>query len=357
MQIQLKPALRRVWRAPGIVQIGLSDRRGTLLEGLTPEDARVLDELRDGLDPSETEGRARQLVDMLVDAGVVTLRSEAPPADGEGSGRWGPDAAVWSLVHPGGGDGWDVLAGRRASHVVVHGAGRLGTTLAATLAAAGVGFVTVADERHTMATDLAPAGANDRDLGRPRAEVAVDVVRRSGGRTGPPETRPGGWPDAVVLVDHGAANAARADPFLSADVPHLSVVVREDDVVVGPLVRPGRGPCLRCLDRHRADRDPAWPSVLAQVLAPAPGTPEPEETGSVTVAAGLAALQVLNQLDGVHTPPSAGATLEVELPGGLTARRVWPAHPGCGCHWPLSPERANDERPPQHDGQPAGARE
>ena len=353
MHIQLKPALRRLWRDSSSVQIGLSMHRGTVLEGLTKDDARLLEELREGVDPEETHGRGRELIEMLLEAGVAAPRGEGPSVmarDGEGAGRWAPDAAVWSVVHGGNGNGWDVLAGRRAAHVAIRGAGRLGTTLAATLAGCGVGHVSVADDRHVMAADLAPAGAQARDLGRPRAEVAAEVVGRSGGRAGPPPPGPGmsSRPDVVVLVDHGAADAVRADALLSADVPHLSIVVRDDDVVVGPFVRPGHGPCLRCLDRHRGDRDPLWPSMLAQVLGPAPGTLEAEETAVATLAAGLAALQVLAHLDGVSAPAAQGATLEVELPDGLVSRRSWPAHPRCGCHWPPSPERTSDDGPPQH---------
>jgi hypothetical protein len=94
-------------------------------------------------------------------------------------------------------------------------------------------------------------------------------------------------------------------------------------------VVPGDGPCLRCLDLHRADRDPAWPRVLAQLLArPAPVA---GETASSLLAASLAALQVLAHLDGGARPAAVGATLEIELPGGLVSRRPWPVHPACGC--------------------------
>jgi bacteriocin biosynthesis cyclodehydratase domain-containing protein len=141
----------------------------------------------------------------------------------------------------------------------------------------------------------------------------------------------------VVLIEHGAADATTAGRLVSADQAHLSVVIREDDILVGPLVRPGSGPCLRCLDLHRGDRDPAWPSVLAQLLSPASGTLQPEETAASMLAAGLVALQVLAHLDGVAEPATAGATLEIELPDGLIARRSWPAHPSCGCHWPPQP--------------------
>ncbi|HEX2807495.1 MAG TPA: TOMM precursor leader peptide-binding protein, partial [Kineosporiaceae bacterium] len=146
--------------------------------------------------------------------------------------------------------------------------------------------------------------------------------------------------DLVVLIDRGAADAAAADPVLAQDVPHLSVVVRESSILVGPLVVPGHGPCLRCLDLHRSERDPQWPLVLAQLVSSAAARSAPRaETASAHVAAGLAALQVLGQLDGRHTPSALGATLEIELPDGLISRRPWPAHPACGCHWPPAATR------------------
>ena len=353
MQLQIKSGLRRVWRETGTLQIGLSQRRGTVIAGLTAADVPLIDQLRDGVDASLFEAdddgmdaaRRRELVGLLTEAGVLVGTGVGRPLR-EGLGmaaeRLVPDAAIWSLVHPDVGDGWGLLAARASRRVLISGAGRLGSTVATTLAAAGVGELLVGDQRRVTAGDLAPAGASRPDLGRPREEAALDAVRRFGSRAersgtivgraehGPPPPRP----DLVVLIEHGAADATAAGRLVSTDQPHLSVVIREDDILVGPLVRPGSGPCLRCLDLHRGDRDPAWPSVLGQLLSPTAGTPQPEETAASTLAAGLVSLQVLGHLDGVAEPATAGATLEIELPDGLIARRSWPPHPGCGCHWP-----------------------
>jgi bacteriocin biosynthesis cyclodehydratase domain-containing protein len=133
-----------------------------------------------------------------------------------------------------------------------------------------------------------------------------------------------------VLVHGAAADSVEAEALVTAGVPHLAVVVRERGLLVGPLVLPGRAPCLRCLDLHRTDRDPAWPTVLAQLTAPQ-RPPVPEEAASALLAASLAALQVLGHLDGRVRPAALGATLEVELPDGLISRRPWSAHPGCAC--------------------------
>ena len=417
MQLQIKPGLRRVWREAGALQIGLSRRRGTVVSGLTAADVPLLEQLRDGVDAAVfeqvdeglTASRRRELTSLLSSAGVLVGTGVDRPSReslGVAGERLAPDAAVWSVVHPDVGDGWRLLADRSTRRVVISGAGRLGSTLATTLAAAGVGEITISDQRRVTSADLAPGGANPPDLGRLREDAVKDAVRRFGGRAtttgvnglnglvGPTgSTRPAGQskptkptspakptsateptapvrphglsaakapretgkaasgppdrpvrPDLIVLIEHGAADANAAGSLVSSDQPHLSVVIREDDVVVGPLVRPGRGPCLRCLDLHRGDRDPAWPSVLAQVLRPAPGTPYPEETAASTLAAGLVALQVLAHLDGATEPASAGATLEIELPDGLIARRSWPAHPRCGCHWPPDPVESDPER-------------
>jgi bacteriocin biosynthesis cyclodehydratase domain-containing protein len=145
----------------------------------------------------------------------------------------------------------------------------------------------------------------------------------------------------VVLVEPLVADSVAAGPLLSTDTPHLSVLTREGGVVVGPLVVPGQGPCLRCLDLHRRDRDPQWPSLVVQLLAGRPGNggldglpgaarSDPIDTATTTLAAGLAALQVLSQLDG-ERPAAVGCTLEIEPPDGLVARRPWPVHPHCGC--------------------------
>jgi ThiF family len=352
VQLQIKSGFRRVWRSGSVLQIGLSQRRGTVLGGLTPDDVRLLERLREGVDaleidsadPAANTGRGRELVGLLMDAAVLVRNGVEPSMRerlGASADRLAPDAAIWSVVHPQIGDGWGLMAARAARRVVISGAGRLGSSLAATLAAAGVGQVSVGDQRRVTAADLAPGGAGSPDLGRPREDAALDTVRRLGGQAGRIGPAPGRWaeakPDLVVMVEHGAADAAVAGQLVSADIAHLSVVIREDDVVVGPLVRPGSGPCLRCLDLHRGDRDPAWPSILAQLRGPSSAAAQAEETALSGLAAGLAGLQVLAHLDGVAEPATAGATLEIELPDGLIARRSWPAHPRCGCHWPPRP--------------------
>jgi hypothetical protein len=121
------------------------------------------------------------------------------------------------------------------------------------------------------------------------------------------------------------------DPWLAVDVPHLPVLEREGAVLVGPLVRAGRGCCLRCQDLFRTDRDPEWPRVAAQLADAPPGPLDPVTADHAAVlAAGLVLAALDDRLD-EHAAAAPGLALEL-LPGcGVPATRSWPAHPRCGC--------------------------
>jgi bacteriocin biosynthesis cyclodehydratase domain-containing protein len=105
---------------------------------------------------------------------------------------------------------------------------------------------------------------------------------------------------------------------------------------IGPLVLPGRTACLRCVDAHRRDRDPAWPAVAAQLAAPPPGGSPGPDGALAAAAAAHAALAALDHLDATalgELAELAGAALVLRLPGGLPRRLAWPPHGACGCHW------------------------
>ena len=117
-------------------------------------------------------------------------------------------------------------------------------------------------------------------------------------------------------------------------VPHLAVSASEAIGVVGPLVLPGRSACLRCLDLTRAERDPAWPLILAQLSAQAGADPPGCDTVLATMVAAQAVAQTLAFIDQDGQAPAViNGTLELVLPGWQWRRRTWPPHPQCGCRY------------------------
>ncbi|GAB7190362.1 TOMM precursor leader peptide-binding protein [Kineococcus sp. NUM-3379] len=353
-QHSLRPGLVVSWRPDGSVQLGTSPRSSLRLAGLGPAETAALGELVQrhdvpcalpGTPPPRPRSRAAGgLLSVLRDGGVLSpaldraaaARPGGPaPADllpGEAA-RWAPDAEVWAAAHPAGPDPVLRFTSRRGRRVAVVGGGRTGAGIATTLAACGVGDVLVVDRAPAGPGDVAPVALAEQDTGATRGAAAGQAVRRARPAPVADGTGPGAdgaGADLVVLVHSGAADSSAADALLADGTPHLSVVVRDTDVLVGPLVLPGRTPCLRCLDLHRTDGDPGWPHVLTQVLAAAAQRAGGEETATATAAAGLAALQVLAHLDGAPVS-SAGTTLELLVPEGVVRARPWPVHPECGC--------------------------
>ena len=245
------------------------------------------------------------------------------------AGRLGPDLASLSLV-PTTRTPFEVVRARRAASVVVHGAGRVGASLATLLAAAGVGQVHVADRGPVRPGDVAPAGVAAADVDRSRTAAAAEALRRAAPEIRSTPPAPGRRPDLVVLASTEPVDTTLRTALAGGRVTHLVAGVRETTAVVGPLVLPGRTGCLRCGDLHRADRDPAWPVVAAQLVGIRRRREEPCDVVLATVAASLAALHCLAHLDG-RPSAATGASLELSLTDWRLRRRSWPAHPRCDC--------------------------
>ena len=108
------------------------------------------------------------------------------------------------------------------------------------------------------------------------------------------------------------------------------VRLEPDRAVVGPLVIPGRNPCVRCQDLNRCHLDAAWPHLLAQLCREAVAA----EPTLLSWAASTAAVQVRAWFAG-GSPETTGSTLELGLTDFRLSSRAWPAHPRCGCLLPL----------------------
>lgn len=342
--LALRPATPVLDHGAGEVQLGTDPRWSLVLSGLDDHEARWLREAGTRRHRSLDRGarhwgvspeRREQIVRALSDGGFLVRPTADRTAGAPGAATdWTPDATVLGALRPDGA-GALTLVRRDASVVGVHGLGRTGTALAGLLAAAGVGTLVLDDRDPVQVGDLGLGGHGPGDIGRPRERSAATrlasahpLLRVGSGLGGTAEGEPR-LPDVVVVVEAHAARPGRYERLLGAGIPHLPVVVREADVVVGPLVLPGRSACVGCCDRHAADADPGWPYVVAD-LARRPTDEVAHETTLAATAAALAAGQVLALLDGA-TPATVGRRLEVALPEAVPRAREVAPHPGCGC--------------------------
>jgi hypothetical protein len=315
------------------------------LDGRRAQRAVLADAARDGLDPAavaEVLGGLRA-AGLLLDLDAADLlASDAGPAAAVRTAAELPGA-----VSPSVGAGWRA---RRAAVVVVEGATRVGTPLAAVLAASGVGRVSIRDTGITAAGDAVVGGLGVADEGRPRALAAADAVRRVSPFTDLRPLSSSTPADLVVLARAWAASDPLVAEIHRSGVPHLVATVRGQTGIVGPLVVPGSTSCLRCADLHRRDADPRWPALAAQLTAA--DAPPSGATVTCLLTAATAALQVLAYLDGTGTPGTLDATIELRPPDHAPRLRRWTAHPACGCGAVGGPATDPSATPP---GDPNGA--
>jgi hypothetical protein len=385
---QLNPALRSVWRDEHTVQLGIDAERALVIEGLDARRSAFVASLNGSRTRDETltaagrlglsRANAEQLLRLLASSGALLDAAVKQSSLAERSAtereRIGPDLAAWTLRSGSRQQALDTLARRETAAVTILGAGRVGATAAGILAAAGVGHLRVVDPRPMSAAAVAPGGVRAPDPARteptspsPPKQDTPGIASRT------PSASSSSVLDRVPVTRGSAAfeaarsTASRLRPFdpvvraadlvlvcpdvphvdyelrgrlLADGIPHLLAAAHETVGVVGPMVVPGRSPCLQCLDLHRVDRDPGWPVVAAQFTASGrqfDGTCAVEACdialgSAVAAQACLAALAYLDDPDAPNVPLT-GAAVELRLGDDLWCRRAWSVHPRCGCSW------------------------
>ena len=355
----LIPGLPRIWRAPGVLQIGVDPAHAVLLHLPDPRAARVLD-LLDGNRPERTvllraaelgvaPDEARTVMDLLHAAGLVLPSTALLPAAwaAETRSRLAGEAAAMALrsaarhspgrstdgrpgESPRGAGGGEpspagVLRRRAAARVVISGRGRLGAPVAVALAEAGVGQVVPDLSGVVGPGELAGGPLTAADVGSPRRSAVTAAVQRAAPGTDVHGLRR--MPvSLVVQLAHDEPAALVAAGHAGRRQPHLAAVIRDGAAVIGPLVPAGGTPCLHCVDLHRRERDAGWPG------SPAPAGPDTSEPCAVTTllaATAFAAAETLAYLDG-RVPETLGAAVEITAPGRFR-RRTWVPHPACAC--------------------------
>jgi bacteriocin biosynthesis cyclodehydratase domain-containing protein len=333
----LLPGLARAWRGPHTLQLGVDPPRAISIDLPDPRVARILDLL----DGRRTERAAvarvaadgvsmddsRVLLTALHAAGLILPAADLLPAVLPESARQrlvGEASALALQKAPDGPPPVRILRHRAGSRVALTGRGRLAAPIAVALADAGVGHIHADLSGAVLPSELPGGPLRAGDVGRARAEAVAAAVRRAAPETG---TRPVRRGTASLVVQLGFAEPAAllAAAFARRRQAHLAVAIRDGAVVVGPLVRPGAGPCLNCLELHRQDRDPGRPASTG----PHPATAEPCAVGTLLAATGYVVAEALAFLDGGN-PDTLGASVEVAAPG-RTRRRTWEPHPDCRC--------------------------
>lgn len=141
-----------------------------------------------------------------------------------------------------------------------------------------------------------------------------------------------------VLLGVGEPPRSLLEPLHREFVPHLVVRLVEGEALVGPFVLPGLSPCLRCLDAHLVDEDPAWALLVEQYSRAArrgdraDGVPEPVDAALASLAVAWAAREVATYAEG-GAPETLATTVRLRARTGTVETREWRPHERCACTW------------------------
>lgn len=245
-----------------------------------------------------------------------------------------PDVTAYSTAYstPAG----QLVRNRSRATARIWGLGRCGQSIAALLAASGIGALCLHDDLPVQAGDIGAGPLRIADLGKNRT---IAVAHRIGQQW--PRTRLARWEPTADDTGVGAQVSIvtacdslpdrLADHLAATRVPHLPVLFGPSWAHIGPLVIPGLTTCLDCARAATTHRG----NVPRATGCPRSGSSTAELALSGT-AAGLATLQVMMLLDGINVPTTADAVLMVDLSTGGVHRLPVEPRPGCTCMIPAA---------------------
>jgi bacteriocin biosynthesis cyclodehydratase domain-containing protein len=308
----LRPGTHVLRRSATELQVGLDPRRAVVLPD-SPAVRRLLEALSNPAAPLP-EGYDAQCIALLADSGLLVdadvLLPQLPPVTGPSTS--GPDRA----------------------------------DVAALAAVAGDRVVTLVRARQQAQVEVASCGSDQAVAVASRLDELLARARVTTRRLphGPPPASSARAPAATatataagVLVVVGEPPREHLDPWLRAGTPHLLLRLTEGQVVIGPFVLPGHSACLRCVDAHHTDVDPAWPLLVAQYACAVThdrddSVPEPVDGSLATLGAAWTVRELVSHAEG-RRPATLSTTVRLDPHLTAVETHYWPPHPACGCTW------------------------
>ena len=314
----LRPGVHVLRRSAGELQLGLDPGRALVLPD-RPRVRALLAALTSPASVVDDEVYDDRTLALLADAGLLVDADALLPLM-----PTGPDAGAAVVSRPevaamaldAGDRAAERLKARATAEIEVLTTGSpCGRSVAAELA----GLLTASGVRCVEADERTVAAGSDR--ASPQGQRVPH----------------GADPTAAVVVAVGEPGRERVDDLVRAGRPHLLLRLVEGRAVVGPFVLPGETACLRCLDAHHTDVDPAWPLLVTQYARAVSRdredtVPEPVDPLLARLACAWAARELVSFAEG-RRPATLSTT--VRLDPHLTALETqhWPLHPACGCAW------------------------
>lgn len=328
--MQINPGLSITYVSESHIQLG-SGFRALELTGVTKPVADFIDALRIGIIDGYEYHAAQQCQVPEFDCHVLLtrlrpvlvstpteeffVRSEDPEHRGSLAGLRcvTPVFARGKLHGLAAQDRQQFQTQRYGASLQIFGLGRTGTALTRILRDSGIGHLNVWDSARVTSADVG-TGLAEEDIGQVRS---LAVATASNPKLQRPVVHPTGWlkqPElstlATVHITLGAAHAETIAQAKQQRHPYLAVVIRDDEIDIGPWVVPQATACPLCLD------DASSNAVRAQrASALYENRGGIETVAGAHLVAGLIATDVLTMIDSQHLRHQVPKTKYGLVPG------------------------------------------
>ena len=246
---------------------------------------------------------------------------------------------------------------RRNFSIMIYGRNRLALSLFAVLQASGFTQIKLTDRTNSASNqsvaqiepaDVCGLAIRGSDVGLRKALVLADLARNS--QLFPAENLVfPAVPDFIITTETIPQEAMQI--WLSQNIAHLPISnLIENKIIIGPIVIPGKTPCLNCLNLWRADQFPHQNSFeILAALDSGDGKDLELPSAQVALLTGLITTQVIQYCSSLDSEGNlvfknsiklAGATLAINLFDPLDSisssdetfgYRYWQPHLSCGC--------------------------
>jgi len=260
-----------------------------------------------------------------------------------------------------------LISGRQNFSLVIYGRNRLALSLFGVLQASGFSLVKIIDRSGSTNSDSLVQISPDEvcglairgsDVGLRKTLVIADIARNS--QLFPTENLEFPLHPNFIISTESIPQEIMQQ-WMSEEIPHLVVSnLIENKIILGPIVLPGKTPCLNCLNLWRSEQFPHHSSFEFLSALDSEETSGLEiPSAQVALLTGLLATYVieycasvnLNGADGgvgveakaarlINTPRLIGTTLTLNLFDPLNFEtsedesvgyRYWQPHLSCGC--------------------------
>lgn len=244
-----------------------------------------------------------------------------------------------------------LIGKRRNFSIMIYGRNRLALSLFAVLQASGFSLIKLTDRINSAGndsitqiepSDVCGLAIRGSDVGLRKALVLADLARNS--QLFPVENI--GFPaipDFIISTESIPQETMQI--WLSENIVHLPISnLIENKIVIGPIVIPGKTPCLNCLNLWRSEQFPHHNSFeFLAALDSGEGKGLELPSAQVALLTGLITTQVIqycSSLDSKKAVKLVGATLAINLfdpLGSISSSdetfgyRYWQPHISCGC--------------------------